>query len=82
MSNSNRELLVLLNQKIKTQKDIDMEVSSLHRILYETERLSYFASSYEVLDLVKFKIHKKNFIIKQYLKQNSQQPFIFFFNMN
>ena len=82
MNKSNRELLVLFNQTIKTQKDIEVELSHLNQLLHEAERLDNIASTFEIIDLSKYKIQSKHHFIKHYMCMKMDKPFIFLFNKN
>ena len=74
--------MVLFNQSIRTQKDIELEVSSLHQLLYETERLDNIAYAFEIIDFLKYKIQKKHHFIKHYMRMRMDKPFVFLFNKN
>ena len=82
MHNSNRDLLVLFNQLLMTPKALEQEVSLLHEILFESERLENLAISHELVNLNTYRIHKKAHIIKSYIRLKKDQPFIFLFNKN
>ena len=74
--------MVLFNQTLRTQKDIELEVSSLHQLLCETEKLDNIAYAYEILDLLKYKIQTKHHFIKHYMRMKMDKPFVFLFNKN
>ncbi|MEO5967838.1 MAG: hypothetical protein ABIP68_00305 [Ferruginibacter sp.] len=82
MNNSNRELMVLFNQTLRTQKDIEFEVSSIHHLLCKTEKLDNIAHAFEIIDLSKYKIRTKHHYIKHYMRMRMDKPFIFLFNKN
>lgn len=74
--------MVLFNQTIRTQKDIEFELSSLHQLLHQTERLDNVAFAFEMIDFLKYKIQTKHHVIKHYMRMRMDKPFVFLFNKN
>ncbi len=80
---ANRDLLVMFRQNIMSQQDIDRQVTQLHEILFNTERLDNFVKAHEILDLNRYKIVNSSVEIKKMLRQGKdRKPFIFFSNKN
>ena len=82
MYNSNRDILVLLKQDLLTHLAMEREVNLLHDLLYHVERLDNVVTAHELIDLNKYKIINKSGIIKTYLKNGKEKPFVFLNNMN
>ena len=82
MNKSNRDLLVLLNQDLKSPQAIENEVHSLHQILYQVERISHFITAHEVIDLNNYKIHRNPVLMKRMIRGKKETPFVFISNLN
>lgn len=82
MNNTNRDILVLLKQELMTPQAMERQVSLLHDMLYDVERLDNIAASHEILDLNKFKKISKLHLIKAFLRNVKEKPFVFLNNKN
>ena len=82
MNKSNRDLLVLFKQELMTPKAMEHEVSLLHELLYSVEQMDHFVKAYEIIDLNKYKIIRKDSIIRQYVRRSEEAPFVFLNNRN
>ena len=82
MNNPNRDLLVLFKQELMTQQAMEHEVSLLHDLLYNVERLDNLVAAHELIDLNKYKIISKQILIKRYLRIGKEKPFVFLNNKN
>lgn len=77
MNNPNRDLLVLFNHEIMTQKAIEHEVEQLHQLLYAIEGIENLIVAHEVIDLNKYKIIQKAPQLRRLLRQRELKPFVF-----
>jgi hypothetical protein len=82
MNNPNRDILVLFKQELMTPQAMEREVTLLHDLLYNVERLDNVVTAHELLDLNKYKVINKNFLIKEYLRSGKEKPFVFLNNKN
>ena len=82
MNNENRDLLVLFKQELKTPQSIEREVSWLHGLLYSVERIENLVTAHELLDLCKYKVIRKEKLIKNYRRSAKEKPFVFLNNKN
>jgi hypothetical protein len=82
MHNPNRDILVLFKQDLMTPQAMEHEVSLLHELLYNVERLDNIVTAHELLDLNKYKVINKNILIKNYLRSKTEKPFVFLNNKN
>ena len=77
MSNTNRDLLVLSKSLIHNEAALDYEVKCLHKILLEVENIFQFCIAHEVIDVNRYKIISKPFLVQQALEQRFKKPFVF-----
>ncbi len=77
MNNPNRDLLVLFNHEIMTQKAIEHEVEQLHQLLYSIEGVENLIVAHEVIDLNKYKIINKAPQLRRLIRQRELKPFVF-----
>ena len=63
-------------------KAIEMEVTWLHELLYNVERLDNFVLAHEVIDLVRYKVTNNPVEIKKMVRNKKEQAFIFLNNKN
>ena len=77
MNNPNRDLLVLFNHEIMTQKAIEHEVEQLHQLLYTIEGIDNLIVSHEILDLNKFRIINNTTQLRKLIRQRELKPFVF-----
>lgn len=82
MNKSNRDLLVLFKQELMTPQAIEHEVSWLHELLFNVERLENFVKAHELIDLNRYKISNTVFDIKKNVRRKKDQPFVFLNNKN
>ena len=77
MNNPNRDLLVLFNHEIMTQKAIEHEVEQLHQLLYAIEGIESLIITHEIIDLNKYKIVTNNSRLRKLIRQRDLKPFVF-----
>ncbi len=82
MKKSDRDLLVLFKQELKTPQAIEHEVNWLHELLFDVERLDNFVVAHELIDLNRYTISNKPFVIKDTLRRKKEKPFVFLNNKN
>lgn len=82
MNNPNRDILVLFKQELMTPQAMEHQVTLLHDLLYNVERLDNLVTAHEILDLNKYKIISKAHLIKEYLRSGKEKPFVFLNNKN
>lgn len=82
MNNPNRDLLVLFNQQLMTRQALEQEVSFLHEMLFNVEKLDNLATAHELIDLNTYRIRTKPFLLKAFFRMRDEQPFVFLFNKN
>jgi hypothetical protein len=77
-----RDLLVLLNNELKSQQAIDQEVEWLHDVLFHVESIDNFCIAHEVIDINRHKIITNGGKIKKVVSNKIQKPFEFLSNKN
>ncbi len=77
MNNPNRDLLVLFNHEIMTQKAIEHEVEQLHQLLYAIEGIDNLIITHEIIDLNKYRIINKKPQLRKLIRQRDLKPFVF-----
>ena len=82
MNKSNRDLLVLFNQELMTPQALEHEVTLLHELLFNVERVDNLVIAHELIDLNKYKIFSKHSLIKDYIRQRKDRAFVFLNNKN
>lgn len=82
MNKSNRDLLVLFKQELMTPQAIEHEVSWLHELLFQVERMDNFIRAHELIDLNRYKITNTDLDIKKNVRRKKDQPFVFLNNKN
>lgn len=82
MNKSNRDLLVLFKQELMTPQAIEHEVSWLHELLYNVERMENFTRAHELIDLNRYRITNNALDIKKNVRRKKDQPFVFLNNKN
>ena len=73
----NRDLLVLFNQELLSPQAIEHEVEMLHELLHTVERLDNLVTAHEILDLNKYKVISKTFVIRNTIRRQELKPFVF-----
>lgn len=82
MNKSNRDLLVLFKQELMTPQAIEHEVSWLHELLFNVERMDNFITAHELIDINRYRITKNATDIKKNVRRKKDQPFVFLNNKN
>ena len=82
MHNPNRDILVLFKQELMSPQAMEHEVSLLHELLYNVEKLDNIVAAHELLDLNKYKVVSKAANIKNYLRNKREKAFVFLNNKN
>ncbi len=59
---------------------MEHEVELLHELLYGVEKLENLIIAHEVININKYKIQNEVHIIRQSIRLNTLNPFIFFTN--
>lgn len=77
MNNPNRDLLVLFNHEIMTQKAIEHEVEQLHQMLYAIEGIENLVVTHEVIDISKCRVIKTAPQLRKLIRQRELKPFVF-----
>jgi hypothetical protein len=77
MNNPNRDLLVLFNHEIMTQKAIEHEVEQLHQLLYTIEGIENLIVAHEILDLNKYRVINNTLQLRKLIRQRELKPFVF-----
>jgi len=77
MNNPNRDLLVLFNHEVMTQKAIEHEVEQLHQLLYTIEGIDNLIVAHEILDLNKYRIINNTTQLRKLIRQRELKPFVF-----
>jgi hypothetical protein len=77
MNNPNRDLLVLFNHELMTQKAIEYEVEQLHQMLYTVEGIENLIITHEIIDLNRYKIISKSHHLRKLIRQRELKPFVF-----
>ncbi len=77
MNRINRDLLVLFNQELMSQKAMENEVELLHELLFSVERLENLVIAHEIIDLNKYKIINTQDILSKTIRLQELKPFVF-----
>lgn len=77
MNKSNRDLLVLFNQELMTPQSVEHEVELLHQLLYSIERMENLVIAHEVIDLNRYSVSNKPFLLRKLFRQRALKPFVF-----
>ena len=77
MNNPNRDLLVLFNHELMTQKAIEYEVEQLHQMLYTIEGIENLIITHEIIDLNRYKVISKSHQLRKLIRQSKLKPFVF-----
>ncbi len=77
MKETKRDLLVLSRSLIANEKAFEHEVSCLHKILLEVEKMNHFCIANEVVDVNRYKVISKPFLVEQAVHQRKNKPFVF-----
>ena len=82
MNNNHRDLLLMLNHELMSQKAYELEVTRLHELLYNIECTENVAKACELIDLNKYKIIKSTAGVKNFLRSREKRAFVFVNNRN
>lgn len=82
MNKSNRDLLVMFRHQQLSPQDMETEISSLHEMLFQVERLDSFVSAHELIDLNRYRIYRGSFEIKKLVRSRKEKSFVFLNNLN
>jgi hypothetical protein len=77
MNTPNRDLLLLFNQELMTPQAIEHEVELLHDLLYSIERIDSLVVAHEILDLNKYRVINKSFLLRKFFRQRRTKAFEF-----
>lgn len=77
----NRDLLVLSRNEDMTSEQIQFHVSQISTLLYNVENMTAFCIANEIIDINRYKIVRKPYLIEQILRDNNK-PFVFVVNKN
>jgi hypothetical protein len=79
---SKRDLLVL-SKEINDDPDLmEREIEILDSILYQVETLYELCLCCELIDVNRYKIIRKPFLLEKAIRQKAFKPFQFLFNKN
>lgn len=82
MITSKRDLLVLSKRASNDPDELKHEVDCLDAILLSVETTKSLCKCAELLDMNRYKIITKPFIVEKLLNQKELKPFQFLFNKN
>lgn len=81
MNKFNRDLLVLFKEK-SNPKSIEHEVELLHELLFYVEKIDNLITTYEVVNINKYKISSNAKLVRETLGNKVLKPFVFLNNKN
>jgi hypothetical protein len=81
MDKFNRDLLVLFKEK-SNPKSIEHEVELLHELLFYVEKIDNLITTYEVVNINKYKISSNAKLVRETLGNKVLKPFVFLNNKN
>ena len=82
MTPQNRDLLVLTKKDSLNPHELEHEVQLLVDLLYYAERIDAFCRANEVLDIRRYKIIQKPYLIQKIIREKRAKPFVFISNKN
>jgi hypothetical protein len=82
MSAQNRDLLVLTKKDRINPTELEHEVQLLVDILHSAEGIDAFCIANEILDLKRYKIIQKPYLIQKIIREKREKPFVFISNKN
>ncbi|MEN9570128.1 MAG: hypothetical protein RL172_1359 [Bacteroidota bacterium] len=77
MNNINRDLLVMFNQELMSPQAIEQQVELLHELLFDVEKMDNLAIAHEVLDLNKYKLINNHAVVKETIRKQDLNAFVF-----
>lgn len=81
MDKFNRDLLVLFKEKSNPQS-IEHEVELLHELLFYVEKIDNLITTYEVVNINRYKISSNAKLVRETLGNKVLKPFVFLNNKN
>lgn len=75
---SNRDILMLGKYAILNNEGYQQILHQIENAFDAVERLDNFCRCYEVFDINKYVVYRKNFQVQQMLKDAAHIPFVFF----
>jgi len=81
-STGNRDLLVLTKSFKMSPQELEHEVEFLHSLLYHAESMDVFCLANEIIDVNRYKVIQKPFLIWQTVRAGTLKPFVFISNKN
>ena len=78
----NRDLLVLTKSSTMTPQELQHEVELLQGLLYHAERMDVFCIANEIIDVNRYKVIQKPYVIWQTARAETLKPFVFISNKN
>ena len=82
MDSLNRDLLLLSKKQGLHPEEFKREIAFLSRVLDSSEAVRNFYNTTEVIDINRYKIIHKPFLIEKLATEKYIRPFIFFFIKN
>jgi len=82
MNPQNRDLLVLTKKVTMNAKQLKHEVELLNELLFHVEDLDSFCTANEIVDINRYKIIQKPYLIRQAIRERGTKPFVFISNKN
>lgn len=82
MTSQNRDLLVLTKRVTMNALELEHEVELLVDLLFHVESLDSFCVANEVIDVNRYKIIRKPYLIKQIVRGSKLNAFVFISNLN
>jgi hypothetical protein len=72
-----RDFLYLRRAATVTAQWQEAEIEQLHELLYRVERVDCLSTCSEIIDLNRFSVIRKQYLVVQVLRQPSLKPFQF-----
>ena len=82
MKSVNRDLLVLTKYEVPDPVAMEQEIEFLNKLLFTVENLHTYCLVNEIIDVNKYKIIRKPYLIHQIIRERNIKPFVFIFNKN
>jgi hypothetical protein len=78
----NKDFYLLTKKEIICPEDFKKEIAFLSNILNSAASMQVFCLVNEVIDINRYKIIKKPFLIEKIATEKRLKPFVFFFSKN
>ena len=82
MRDHNRDLLVLTKRIAMKPGELKHEIERIVELLHQIENMDAYCVANEVLDLNRYKIIQKHYLVMRVLKEQILKPFVFISNKN